>query len=214
MINLLPPDIKREVRFARFNVTLIQYVILVIAISVGVIAIMIFGGNLVASNESSLNDIIDDEKARVAELAPVNEEAKELSQKIDLIGAILIREVKLSELLTNIGGLMPTGSVLTTLSLSETKDDPIILEASIQDESTAAVLRENLVNSELFSNADIISITLVDEPTRAPNGQVYRFNASLHAYFTPEEPPKAVTPEGSVELEAEPESPPPTGGGR
>jgi len=200
VINLLPPDIKKETKFARINVALMQYLLLIIVVGVALSAIMIFGGRIVASNENSLEDNISLEQDKAQELSSINDEARVPSEKIDTIGTLLAREIKFSDLLREIGSLMPKGSILTNLAISEeSQDDPLLLDASVVDEDTAAILRENLVNSNLFTNADIVSITLSDTPNSGEDGQVYRFNAKFQAFFVDTSPPaETETPPGGT----------------
>lgn len=191
MINLLPPDSKKALHYARMNVVLIQYVILVIFVGISVVGIVIFGGNIVSANEKEIQSAIDIEREKAAALLPSSQEAKELSEKIDTIGNLLNQEVKFSELLREIGSLMPQGSILLSLSVSESKDDPITLDAGVIDADTAAVLRENLAGSDVFDNADILSVTLTDEPLAGQDGQVYNYGAKYQVFFAKEDSAEA-----------------------
>ncbi len=180
MINLLPPETKVAVKFARLNVTLIQYCILVVIVSVAVIGVLLFGLVVINTRESRLQASITDDRTQAQKLEPVNTKAKELSTTINTISGLLKREIKFSVLLDDIGSIMPTGTVLTGLTLSDQRDQPLTLDALVVDEESAAVLRENLAESELFQSADIVNITR-SEAEGSTNK--YQFTAQYRAYF-------------------------------
>jgi Tfp pilus assembly protein PilN len=181
MISLLPPESKTATKYARLNVTLIQYCILVIAISGALLAIIFFGMVLVNKEEKDLKAAIAIDQAEAAKLEAVNSEAKELSDTVNTISKLLGREVKFSELLVEIGSILPKGTVLTGLTLSAEQDQPLTLDALVVNEEAAAILRENLADSELFEAADIVSIAAGE--TDSASG-TYGFTAQYRAYFT------------------------------
>jgi len=187
MINLLPPQTKEAIKYARRNVTMIQYVALVVLVAFAIISTLMFGQAVISRNEADIKTSIENSQSKITELEKVNEEAEELSSTIETISTLLASEVKFSELLTEIGSLLPSGTVLTNLAVSDDRSEPIILDTNVTNETASAILRENLSDSDLFTSADIISITLVDDP-----GSIYKFSARLQAYFAPnvtEQPP-------------------------
>ncbi len=181
MISLLPPESKNATKYARLNVTLIEYCVLVIIISAGLLGIVFFGMVIVSREEKNLKASIAADEAQVRELASISSEAKELSSTVDTISTLLEREVKFSELLDEIGSILPRGSVLTGLTLSTQQDQPLTLDALVVDEEAAAVLRENLADSDLFEAADIVSISSGETDS---GNQSYSYTAQYRAYFT------------------------------
>lgn len=181
MISLLPPESKTATKYARLNVTLIQYCVLVMIISAALIAIIFFAMAVVDKQEDNLKAVIAEDQAKAAELEVVNGEAKELSTTINTISKLLEREIKFSELLEEIASILPKGTVLTGLTLSEKQDQPLTLDALVVDEEAAAILRENLDDSDLFEAADIVSIAAGESDSASGT---YNFTAQYRAYFT------------------------------
>src|SRR5690606_22635068 len=180
MINLLPPETKEEIRYGRFNVLAVQYAALVIAVSLSLLAVLLFGVAVVSTDEQSLKENLKDKEAVLAEFQDDLAEAKELEGRIDTISALLEREVSFSALLQDIGSVIPNGASLTGLSLTGDETLPLRIAADINNQSLAAVLQENLENSDLFENADIqnVAASEFDEA-----GNAIRYNVQIMVNF-------------------------------
>ena len=169
MINLLPPKRLLNIRIARTNTVLKRYIILV------VLGVAILGGAVAASyyflNSQQVNikqTLVEQQKAQ--QLEPIQKQAEELSVTVNTIAALLTRNIKFSDMLTTIGGLMPNGAVLTGLQFSiEDLDAPLVISAKVENEELAAVLRNNLAGSDLFKGADIESIRIIEESKTPAN---------------------------------------------
>lgn len=165
MINLLPPQKLANIRIARGNTTLRRYLELMIALLVVVIAALVSSYYFLSAQKANEQAIVDSEMARVAELEPVQRQAEQLSATINTIASLSSRDVAFSNLLVQIGGLMPEGSVLTGLQFSiEDYDSPLAISAQIDTEAKAAILLKNLQSSDLFESAEIKTVTKNEEP--------------------------------------------------
>lgn len=183
MINLLPPSAKQSIKFARLNVILIHYVIITLIAVAVILALMFYGYTSLNNSKSELEKAISADRVKVAELEQINVEARSLSSTVNTIKKLLDSEVKFSILIQEIGSVLPTGTVLTNLTLSqENEDDPITLSILATDADRAGVLQQNLVKSDLFIGADILSVNR-GQATEEDN---YLFTADLQAYFDPE----------------------------
>lgn len=163
MINLAPPEVKSNVHFGRLNIRAFRYLLLTVATSVGLLAILLFGLLLASREESLLRNLVEDKQASLAQHDAQLTEAKALAERIDTIAALIGRETAFSKLLPSIGAVVPSGTTISGLEL-DTKDGNAI---AINGESTSqlgpSIFRENLAKTkDLFSRADIVSITLVD----------------------------------------------------
>lgn len=195
MINLLPPELKESVRYGRLNVIMLKYALVALSVSALVFILMMVGGTLISQSQGEIKASIEADRARVNELRTAYAEAQKIAGVVDTIDSVLDREVQFSELLQEIGSIMPSGAALTNLSISEDRSEPINLLAAAQSEETIAVLRENLADSKLFEAADVISIASIS------NSQ-YTVSASITAIFTPSQ--NNELPQLDVDLEPEP----------
>ncbi len=182
MINLLPAEQKKAVQYARHNVSLFQYCVLVIVSSITLSAMLFFGITIMSNDQSEIETIIATDQVKLQELEIINSEAKALASTIDTISNVLVREVRFSEVISEIGSILPDGANLTSLSLSEDLNGPLAMEVIADTPDLVGVLQENLVLSELFEGADILSVTSV---TGAEGGAATSYTGSLNAFFTP-----------------------------
>ena len=181
MINLLPTEAKQAVRYARLNVSLIQYCVLVILTSAALSAMLLLGINIMSSTQNEIETSIESDQAKIAELELINSQANELAADIDTISRLLQQEVKFSELIREIGLVIPAGASLSGLTLTEDRTAPLSLEVATTNPDLIGVLQENMRESDLFLGAEILSITA----TQDTNG-TDQFSGSLNAYFNNE----------------------------
>ncbi len=194
MINLLPPDVKKSIRFARLNVTLFQYCVLVLLTGASLSAMFFLGTRLLSSSKSDLESSIQANQLRVSELELINSEAKQLANDINTINILLQQEIKFSDLVIEIGAIMPPGASLSNLNLTKDKQAPLSLEVITESPDTVGVVQENIAESELFRGAEILNVTASNSKNTA-SGQI--FTGSLNAYFDVPPPPAPVVEEES-----------------
>jgi len=205
MINLLPPKMVLDIKIARNNTILRRYIELTLISILLLIAVIIAAYYFFNVQNQNTKRTVDINQVKIDKLKPVQEQAEQLSATVNTISGLLSRNVKFSEMLTQIGGLMPSGSVLTGLQFSiEDVKSPLVISAQVDNEQKAAVLRNNIANSNLFNKADIKSITLIEAktttpsstpttteqttvPTLTPNttstNSPYKFTTVINAYF-------------------------------
>lgn len=158
MINLLPPKLKQNIKFGSYNVSIIQYGGLVLIIGVALATVMTFGVQFVRADEANLRSSISKKETQLAQYLGDQQKAIALSAKITTISKLLQGEVKFSNLIQEIGGLLPTGARLTGLQLTNDLTEPFVLVAIVNSKEIATQLQQNLANSSLFIGADIQSL--------------------------------------------------------
>lgn len=184
MINLMPPAVKEDIRYARLNVLLVQYCILAALVSLGLVATMFFGLTLLNNDEQLIKDAISQREKTLENLKADEDRARELSGQITTISGLLNKELDYSEVITQIGGLIPQGATLQALNLQQTiKQEPLSLTVSVDNQEKAAVVQQNFENSPLFAGADIQSIT---PATRSEGGAILSYTVALVVSYTGE----------------------------
>ena len=167
MINLLPPARLTNLRIARSNTILRRYIELIL-LSLGLFGLAVFAGYyFLHIQQSNTARTLELSRQKVKKLEPVQKQATELSATVNTIaGLFSSNNVKFSEMLTQIGGLMPDGSVLTGLQFSiEDLKSTLVVSAQVDTEQKAAILRNNLASSSLFSKVDIQTISQIQSTT-------------------------------------------------
>ena len=163
MINLLPPQKLANIRIARANTTLRRYIELLLLALFVIAASILAAYYLLRIQQANVQTVADTNKATIAQLEPVQKQAEQLSETINTIASISSRDVTFSNMLVNIGGLMPDGTVLTGLQVSvEDFSSPLVITAEVDNEAKGAVLLNNIKSSDIFKDAEIQSITKID----------------------------------------------------
>lgn len=205
MINLLPPKRVIDIKVARSNTVLRRYIELILLSMVLLAGAVIVAYYFFAIQKNNVQKTVDLNQEKISKLEPVQKQAEQLSVTVNTISGLLSRNVKFSDMLTQIGGLMPSGSVLTGLQFSiEDVQSPLVISAQVDNEQKAAVLRNNIASSSLFKSADIKSITQIEQkttqtttpttttetttvPTLTPTSPTasspYKYTTVINAYF-------------------------------
>ncbi len=162
MINLLPPTTKESYAYAHRNARLMRFVSGFGFGLVGVVVVLA-GAFLFLEQEinASKSSIADSEKALVAQdEKAVIAEVTGISNSITLGVDVLSKEVLFSELLRQVGAVMPRGAVLQNLTIGNDLAGAIDLEVAAVDYTAASQIQVNLRDpaNKLFSSADTNSI--------------------------------------------------------
>lgn len=192
-------------RLARSNTILRRY------LQLGIVSAVILSGAVFATtyfftaqkNNTAQQLAVD--KKKVEELAPIHEEAEQLAATVNTIAALMAHNIQFSDLLLQIGGVMPGGSVLTGLQFSiEDTNAPLVVTAEVDTEEKAAILRNNLAVSALFSRAEIKSITKKEMPeTTTPTAPA----ATTQPAVLPQSPQSSEPTEPQTNTPATPRTP-------
>ena len=198
MINLLPPARLTNLKIARSNTIIRRYVELTLLSMAFLAVAVIVAYYFLNAQQVDTKQTVEVDQKKIAELQPVQKQAEQLSLTVNTVAGLLSHNIKFSDMLTQIGGVMPQGSVLTGLQFSiEDLKSPLIISAQVDSEQKAAILRNNIASSPLFSKADIQTISQVGAtgstnstpsndgaPTdEAKNDSIYKFTTVINAYF-------------------------------
>jgi len=173
MINLLPPEEKRQLRAARSNTLLIRYnIFLVIAVAILGLAVAITYVYLNAS-KAGAQQTINDNNTKVASYADVQTQATQFRTNLSIAKQILDHEVTYTKVILEIANILPSGVVLNNLNLdAQTFGTETILVARAKDYASALALKTSFEKSSLFSDVHFQSITGGDAGS-------YPFNVNL-----------------------------------
>lgn len=177
-------------RLARSNTIIRRYLELILISILVLIITIVVAQYFLSSQQKNTQAVLQINQNKVKELEPIQKEAEQLSATVNTISGLLSKNVKFSDMLTQIGGLMPPGSVLTGLQFSiEDLKAPLVISAQVEDEQKAAILRNNLANSALFSKVEIKTITTIEPESNDPAVQLealnnpYKYTTLINAYF-------------------------------
>lgn len=186
MINLLPSDQKDEITYAKKNTTLLHWAVwLLLAIFVA-IGIILAGNLYIDQSTASYSKRVAESQAELEtkELGDAQKRITDLSNNVALIEKVLSRNILFSKLLKQAGSVMPDGTILLNLELSQIKGG-IDLSAGAKDYNSATQIQVNLEdpNNKLFDKVDIVSINCSEG-----SDSKYPCTVTLRALFSDENP--------------------------
>lgn len=188
MINLLPPEVKTNYKYARRAVGLRRWAIIFAVAFIGLAALSTFG--LVSLHRSSLS-YTKQIKSADAVFAKENfsgtqKQVQDISNSFKLVVKVLSQEVLFSELLKQIAATIPASANLTSLNISQTQG-AIDISAIATDYNTATQVQVNLADpsNKIFSKADIVSINCAATNSLNPD---YPCTVTIRALFATDNP--------------------------
>jgi hypothetical protein len=183
MINLLPASYADSIRYGRQNTRLRNWLAGVAVAIAGMVVILAGGWEYINQQQKTFQASINttNQQLQAQNLAKVQKDAKEITGDIKVISQVLGTEVRFSDLIQAIGNDMPSGTVLSALSLSNKVTGALDLSANTKDSPSAAQVAVNLSQSQndLFSKVDIVNINCANAVPQA-----YKCTASYRALFS------------------------------
>ncbi len=170
MINLLPSETRENRLYGRRNRQLVRWCIAALLAAIGIVGIAAGGYVFLTRSEASAAS----EKTRVEtqiaqdQLDKVLAEYNSFTADLKTVVQILSKQILFSELIQQIGSVVPPGTTLNTVSISN-KDNALSLDFTLDQASSAPTLQLNLEDPEnaLFEKADIIQLSCqTDDVTR------------------------------------------------
>lgn len=193
MINLLPPELKQEYRYARYNRRLLYWLSASVLAIGGVVAIATVGLLIMGNNMDTYKTRIATAQTQLANqnVTGVQQQVTDMSNNLKLMVTVLSKEILFSKLLAQLGTLTPPNVVLTNLSISQT-EKAIDITAQTANYNAATQLQVNLADphSQIFSKADIVNINCASSGSTTPGASntVYPCTVDIKALFTSNNP--------------------------
>lgn len=171
MINLLPPELKQEYRYARQNTGLARWLV---SFGLGIAGLVMLSGvgwmYLQRQAETySTQASLAEAALRQQKQAEVEKEAKDISDSLKLAVQVLSKEVLFSKMLKQLAITVPDNVALSGLTISELKG-AVDITATTTDYNAATQLQVNLTDpaNQIFEKADIVSINCATSTNKYP----------------------------------------------
>lgn len=181
MINLLPPDAKKELSAGRANRLLLRYLVFSqILIVVTIIIIGLFYVNLRSDHQAHQANV-DANLQKSKHMVDSQKEVSEFRTNLATAKQILGRQVNYSAVTLRVASVIPNGVILDQLTLDpETVNKPVKLSARASDDLAVQRLKDALNASEYFSEAHY------DTVSRDNSVEGYPFSITMTVTFTQE----------------------------
>lgn len=158
MINLLPATSKQQLRAARANVVLINYLILLGFAVVFLVAACFVSYLFLVDTKTTAEKIIKNNQSITSTKSSSVDNSNLMNIEFANAKNIISQQVSYSDIIMNIGGVLPEGVVIDSLSLNNnTISSPVTVKAHATSYDDTAILKTNFQNSAQFSNFSIKS---------------------------------------------------------
>jgi len=194
MINLVPTAMNQSYTYARRNRTLLRWVIAVAIGFLGVVAVLIAGMFYINYQVRAYQRQVDSTKEQLVkqELEATQARVEEISSSVKLANQVLSREIFFSKLLQGIGSVLPPGTALQNLNLTNDLQGGIDLQVVAVDYRAGTQVQVNLADerNKLFEKADIQSISCAnpDDASGSDVDSQYPCQVTIRALFAKDSP--------------------------
>jgi hypothetical protein len=186
MINLIEPEVKRQLRAGKLNTILLNYC-LMLSVVAALTALMFGAGFWLTLRERATADEqrTRGEQASTA-YATTKQAATDFKNDLKQAQTILGSQVSMYDLLTRITGLVPPGVILSNLALGTASlNTPLAISAKAQSYNAAVLLKNNLAGSNVFSAVSIVNTaTSIVDSKQDPVGASYPVVVNISAQFS------------------------------
>lgn len=180
MINLLPPNDRRQLAAARTNTLLRRYIfLLIVFIVIIVLEMTAFHAAISAENDRN-NQIIAENAAKTSDYAPIKVSASQFQSDLATAKYILDKQVPYTSIFMKIATTLPADVVLDSLTINpDTFGTASTLNAHTTSFVGATKGKQKLQESGAFSDVSIQSTTQVENG----NGG-YNFSVIYNVIFS------------------------------
>jgi Tfp pilus assembly protein PilN len=160
MINLLPPDIKEQIKYAKLNRLALQY--LRVTVAVVVVLGVIFAGAFyfIGQQTATITSDVTSEGQTIAALnGSFVPEAQSASDRLTAIAYVQSTQTHFSSVIADLAKVLPQGVSIDSITLTGNDLTPVDLAMTAQTYDEALAVRNALATSPRIANADLESIS-------------------------------------------------------
>ena len=167
MINLLSPVQKEEIKAARLNVQLRKFVLLSGFVAIAILAVYGVGFYFVMSEKDRAQQQLSQDESAVIRYQSVQRDAKAYKTNLTIANKVLTSGQSYSTFLTSVAQALPSGSILTDLTMNDLGGSTIAtaagagaitLHARTTSYGGALQVKDSLEASDVFENVSITDV--------------------------------------------------------
>ena len=160
MINLLPPDIKEQIRYAKLNRLVLRYLRVILAVVVVLGGIFAGALYLVGQQEAAAEASANDSQATINHLnSTVLPEAQDASNRLAAIQYVQSTQTHFSSVVSDLASVLPQGVTIDTLTLTGNTKLPVTMAMTAETYDEALAVRNALASSPRIAYVDLEDIS-------------------------------------------------------
>ena len=160
MINLLPADLKEQVRYAKLNRLALRYLRILVAV-VAVLAGIFAGAFYLLQQQSGTvtADVADKQRTIAGLNKTFTPLAKDVNDRLSAIKYVQATQTRFSGVIADIAKVVPQGVSIDSMTLTGDEKTPVRIAVTTQSYDKALAFRNALITSPRVANADLETIT-------------------------------------------------------
>jgi Tfp pilus assembly protein PilN len=162
MINLLPPSIKEQLTYARWNHAALSYVrltVLILVVLAGVFGTSIY---FLQQQTNALAADVKTKKAEIANFAPKVADATAAAERLAAIKTIQDSQTRFSLLLDDLAKVLPQGVSIDSITLTGDDKNPVRITITGNSYNSILAFRDAFAQSPRLSGVDLDNINQAD----------------------------------------------------
>ena len=163
-LNLLPPEIKEDINYAKKNAALNQLLLKLVAIFVIMGAVVGVVGYIVYKNEQIAQEEKAVAEAQLASWKTTETDAKDFADRLNLVDKLRGEKLDWAIIFAEIAKSTPANVKLSTYDFSNNAKDRVNLTGFAIANADIGTFRELLSKSKLFQYVDIESVASATDP--------------------------------------------------
>lgn len=159
MINLLPPTLKEQMRYAKLNRQALRYLRGLVAMLVLLAAI--FGTSYYFLDHYSkvlAKDVADKQK-QISSYGPMVKKAQDAAARLTAIKAIQGSQTRYSLLLDDLAKVLPKGVTIDSITLTGDDKKPVRITVTGNSYNSLLAFRESMAKSPRVSGVDLETVS-------------------------------------------------------
>jgi Tfp pilus assembly protein PilN len=160
VINLLPPDQKEQIRYAKLNRLALRYVRVLVAV-VAVLGVVFAGSFYLLDRQTKgvAADVAEKQATITALNTTFTPKAKEASDRLNAIKYVQATQTKFSAVVADIAKVVPKGVSIDAMTLTGNDATPLHIAVTAQSYPLALAFRNAIITSPRVAGADLESIS-------------------------------------------------------
>ncbi len=158
MINLLSPDIKEQMHYAKLNRRVLGYLRMLVLVLIVLTAI--FGVTLyfLGQQANALTRDVADKQQTIASHAPNVKKSREAADRLTAIKTIQSTQTRFSLLLDDLAKVLPQGVAIVSITLTGDDTKPVRVTVTGDSYNSMLAFRDAAANSPRISGVDLENI--------------------------------------------------------
>lgn len=160
MINLMPPNVKSQIYYARLNLLVLRYIKLSVLVVLALAGVFGWALQNLHQTATRVDQEASDKQATIASLnKSFTPKAKEASDRLAAVAYVYNSQTHFSAVIEDLAKVVPQGVAIDTMTLTGDDKQPVRIGFTAATYQAALAFRDSLMTSPRVAAADLENIT-------------------------------------------------------